>query len=102
MVAQKGKGIAFDRVGFRKDSGHRIRLLRKRAGLTQKQTAEQVGISRATFANIESGRQSIVLDCAWKLAIVLGVRLHHLTPETITRWRAWRTTQKEERAFKSP
>ena len=82
---KKGGAMAFDRVGFRKDSGLRIRLLRKRVGLTQKQTAEQLGISRATFANIESGRQAIVLDCAWRLAIVLGVHLDRLTPRSVLR-----------------
>jgi DNA-binding XRE family transcriptional regulator len=37
------------------ERGHRVAQARKRAGLTQPQLAEKVGISRPTVARIEAG-----------------------------------------------
>ncbi len=74
--------MKFDRDGFLKETGLRIRLLRRKSSLTQEQVAAQVGLSRVTICNIENGRQGVTLDAAWRLAIVLGgVRLDRLTPE---------------------
>ncbi len=72
---------AFDRDGFRQEVGVRIKLLRKPRGITQAVLAKQLGLSRTTVANMESGRQSITLDMAWRIAIVLGVTVERLTPE---------------------
>jgi len=44
-------------------TAQRVRIARKRAGLTQVQLAEQVGLSHrpVTISDIETGRQSIAL-----------------------------------------
>lgn len=48
--------------------GTRIRDLRKSLGLTQDQLAKQVGISRASLANIEGGRQQVLVHHLFALA----------------------------------
>ncbi len=39
-------------------TGDLLKLLRKRAGLTQEQLGEQLGLSRITIQNIESGKNA--------------------------------------------
>ena len=51
-----------------KDLGLRIRGLRKSLGLTQDQLAKQVGISRASLANIERGKQQVLVHHLFALA----------------------------------
>ena len=51
--------------------GKRIRDLRKSLGLTQVQLAQQVGISRASLANIEAGRQQVLVHHLLGLASAL-------------------------------
>lgn len=41
--------------------GNRIRGLRKSLGLTQDQLAKQAGMSRASLANIERGKQQVLV-----------------------------------------
>ncbi|WP_146605845.1 helix-turn-helix domain-containing protein [Micromonospora craterilacus] len=53
--------------------GHRVRLLRAERGLTQRQLAEAVGISRPSLANIERGRQETSVSVLLRLAAALGV-----------------------------
>ena len=51
-----------------KNLGFRIRSLRKSLGLTQDQLAKQVGISRASLANIERGKQQVLVHHLFALA----------------------------------
>ena len=51
-----------------KNLGIRIRDLRKSLGLTQDQLAKQVGISRASLANIERGKQQVLVHHLFALA----------------------------------
>ena len=46
------------RTPYRRQYGRRIQLARERAGLTQSQFAELVGMTRSSIANIETGRQA--------------------------------------------
>ena len=39
-------------------TGDMLKLLRKRAGVTQEQLGEQLGLSRITIQNIESGKNA--------------------------------------------
>jgi len=39
-------------------TGDLLKLLRKRAGVTQEQLGEQLGLSRITIQNIESGKNA--------------------------------------------
>jgi transcriptional regulator with XRE-family HTH domain len=59
------------------DLGLRIRRFRKEAGQTQAQLAAQIGISRASLANIEAGRQHVLIHHLY--AIAEAVDLESLT-----------------------
>lgn len=51
--------------------GERIRVLRNDLRQTQDQLAKQVGISRASLANIEAGRQQVLVHHLFALASAL-------------------------------
>lgn len=51
--------------------GQRIRRFRKGAGRTQHQLADQIGVSRASIANIEAGRQNFMLHYIYAIAEAL-------------------------------
>lgn len=54
-----------------REVGQRIRRFRKGAGRTQHQLANQIGVSRASIANIESGRQNFMLHYVYAIAEAL-------------------------------
>jgi putative transcriptional regulator len=54
------------------EHGHRVAQARKRAGLTQPQLAEKVGVSRPTIARIEAGGHAPSVTIALAIARVLG------------------------------
>jgi transcriptional regulator with XRE-family HTH domain len=62
--------MADDRVHER--FGTNVRIRRLRAGLTQDQLATTIGLSRTSVANIEQGRQQVLLHHAWAIARALG------------------------------
>jgi DNA-binding XRE family transcriptional regulator len=62
--------MADDRVHER--FGINVRVRRLRAGLTQDQLATTIGLSRTSVANIEQGRQQVLLHHAWAIARALG------------------------------
>ena len=74
----------FDRPGFYKVTGHLLRRHRSRAGVTQEQLARELEMPRATYANIELGRQRAPADVVWRVALYLGVPLSWLLPEPVT------------------
>lgn len=49
-----------------------LKEARNKAGLTQEQVAEQVGIARATYGHIESGERGVTVPNAKKISRVLG------------------------------
>lgn len=51
--------------------GKAVSVRRKELGLTQAALAAQVGMSRASIANIESGRQNVLLHHVYSLAAAL-------------------------------
>ncbi len=71
----------FDRLGFYRDVGLRAQYLRKRAGLKQGQVAADLGMPRASYGNVERGRQRVPVDVIWRLAVILNVPIQALLPE---------------------
>lgn len=61
--------------------GMRLRQARQLRGLTQFDLAQMVGMSRASIANIESGRQRLMLHTLWKLAEALQMDARQLLPQ---------------------
>ena len=55
--------------------GSRAAKRRDELGLTQAEVASQIGLSRASLANLETGRQKILLHHVYKLAAALKVDL---------------------------
>lgn len=62
-------GMKADRIY--KHLGSRIKALRKALGRTQDQIANQVGMSRASLANIEAGRQKVLVHQLFDFAEAL-------------------------------
>lgn len=61
--------------------GSAVSTRRKALGLTQAQLASKVNMSRASIANIESGRQNILLHHVYALAAALNfVKVADLLP----------------------
>lgn len=61
--------------------GDRIKSLRDDAGLSQLEVSNKLGISRASLANYEVGKQRIQTDDLYRLAAVLGVGPKDLLPD---------------------
>lgn len=61
------------------DFKDRIRTLRKEAGLTQRETAEQIGVTYRTYQNYEAGASMPPTAVLAKLAAVLGTSMDLLT-----------------------
>ncbi len=56
----------------------RIRLLRREAGLTQRETAEKIGVTYRTYQNYEAGASSPSGAVLSRLASLLGVSMDML------------------------
>lgn len=64
------------------DFKDRIRTLRKEAGLTQRETAEQIGVTYRTYQNYEAGASMPPAAVLAKLSAVLGASMDLLTSNT--------------------
>ena len=53
--------------------GHEVRRLRNGAGRTQAQLAAEIGISRASLANMEAGRQQVLVHHLYAVANALDL-----------------------------
>jgi DNA-binding XRE family transcriptional regulator len=53
--------------------GVAVRNLRTKAGMTQEDLAKLIGLSRASIANIECGRQQVLLGDIYEYAEAFGV-----------------------------
>jgi transcriptional regulator with XRE-family HTH domain len=60
--------------------GERIKMRRKKLGMTQEQLAQKLEISRASLANIETGRQSILLHNLYSIAKAIELAPESLLP----------------------
>jgi len=68
-----------------KTIGGAIRRRRKKMDWTQGELAGRVGISRASLANIETGRQSIVVHQVYSIAAALQLEPTDLLPPSTKR-----------------
>jgi transcriptional regulator with XRE-family HTH domain len=75
--------VSFDQDGFNREVGLRLQLTRKQHDLTQAEVAESLGIPRATYANLEGGRQRIAVDILWRAAVLFDIPIEKLLPEPI-------------------
>jgi transcriptional regulator with XRE-family HTH domain len=60
--------------------GASIRRRRRELDLTQAKLANRLGISRGTLANIETGRQNLLLHQLYRFAAALDMNVHELLP----------------------
>jgi len=60
------------------ERGHRIKEARKRAGLTQQQLADQVGVGRVAIARVETGTRNPSKLLQTAIARELGTDLEQL------------------------
>jgi transcriptional regulator with XRE-family HTH domain len=60
--------------------GTSIRRRRRELDLTQMKLANRLGISRGALANIETGRQNLLLHQLYRFAAVLDMNVHDLLP----------------------
>jgi len=56
------------------ESGKRIKKYRKLRNLTQDQLASKINLSRTSLANLESGRQQILLHHLYEIAEALNLK----------------------------
>jgi transcriptional regulator with XRE-family HTH domain len=61
--------------------GRVLREAREEAGLTQREVADRVGLTRTSITNIERGNQHIALHQLFLLAGAVGVEAPKLLPE---------------------
>lgn len=63
--------------------GEAVSIRRKRLGLTQGQVAKKIGVSRESIANIEAGRQRVLLHHVYGLMRALDLKaITDLIPAT--------------------
>lgn len=64
-----------------REFGRRLKAEREDLDIRQETVAGRVGLSRASVANIEAGRQRFPFHIAYQLAAALGVDLSRLLPD---------------------
>lgn len=57
------------------DKGFKIRILRERKGLSQKQVALDLGINQSTYSKMEACEERISIENCKKIAKVIGVSI---------------------------
>lgn len=58
--------------------GLRIRAIREALGLNQEELAKRIGVERTSIANIEAGRQRMLLHTVEEFSRALGTTTRHL------------------------
>jgi transcriptional regulator with XRE-family HTH domain len=65
-----------------REIGKRIQRWRKAKDMKQQTLAKELGISRGSLANIETGKQSVLVHQIYNFARVLKVKPHDFLPES--------------------
>lgn len=64
--------------------GRAVAKRRKELGLTQADVGRRIGLSRASLANIETGRQKVLLHQVYRLAYALKMKsMNELVPKSL-------------------
>lgn len=68
--------------------GFAISRIRDELGLTQEELAEIMELSRASVANTEAGRQKVLIETVYTLALKLGIPVQYFFPtlEQLEEW----------------
>lgn len=64
-----------------KEIGERVKVIRNRNNLTQRQVAEEVGWHHQELSRFESGRSDVRVSTLFKIARALGVSVEELVKE---------------------
>ncbi len=67
-----------------KEIGKRIRHWRKANGMKQEALADELGISRGSLANIETGKQSVLVHQIYNFSRALKVKPHEFLPDSVS------------------
>ena len=62
--------------------GKKIKKFRESNGFTQDGLAKDIGVSRTSLANFESGKQAVYISDLYKLAVQFGIQVVELLPTT--------------------
>lgn len=66
--------------GIYRRIGELIRAAREKAGLTQEELGQRIGLTRTSITNIENGRQNIQVHTLYSIASVLDTSPHAFLP----------------------
>lgn len=55
------------------EAPNRIRVLRKRAGISQQTLADRINVSKPTISELENGKMQLTLDYMRRIAAAFGV-----------------------------
>ena len=61
--------------------GRRLRVMRKRSGLSQEQLGAEAGLARNFISMVETGERNVTLGTVEKLALALNCRMADLMPD---------------------
>lgn len=67
-------------TAYSESLGERIRIVRLRKGVTQKDLAEQTGIATSSLSEIETGVSEPAVSKVQAIAVALGVHVDQLLP----------------------
>lgn len=65
-------------ICYKSKLGQCLREARKKAGLSQEEFADKIGINRTYYGNLERGENSASLDKLQKISTVLNIPLSEL------------------------
>ena len=85
----------------RSDFGARVHALREAAGLSQREVAEQLGISQPSYALWERNDVALRPDQLLRLATILGTRVEELLDSPIANNRRGGPAGKAKRVFET-
>ena len=70
--------------GFYEEFGRRVREARELKGISQRELAERLRMTRSSVANVEAGRQRVLVHQAVQIAEAIGVQVYDLIPAVLS------------------